>query len=143
MQTVSSRSYISNREWIRDAVSGENIVLRGVSALDYMRFFSGYHNEREIDVYALYAGSYDNINYYIVDSFDDIDYIRDGDVLCSTFGQAVNDILSDFGNADEKALANALSNYYFSNGESFDGLCIRPENMEQFNYIRDWAVEYC
>jgi len=127
---------------MRDAVNGEDVILRAVSALDYLRLFVGYLNESEIDVYAKSEGQYENVHYHLVDSFDDIDFISDAGVLCSTFDQAVNDMLSDFDNADEKALANALSNYYFANNESFDGLFIKPENMERFEYMKEWAMEY-
>lgn len=33
---VSSDEYISNRAWLRDIVGGKNIVLRGVSALEFL-----------------------------------------------------------------------------------------------------------
>ena len=51
-------------------------------------------------------------------------------------------MLGDYENIDELALVEGLSGYYFSNGESFDGLYIAPENMERFNRIKDWAAEY-
>jgi len=127
---------------MRDALAGEEVILRGVSALNFLRLFVGYLGESEIDVYAKSIGHYENVNYQIVDSFDGIDYISDSGVLCSTFGQAINDLLVDFDNADEKALANALSNFYFSNNESFDGLHINPENMPNFDYVKEWAMEY-
>jgi hypothetical protein len=142
MYTISNGSYISNRDWMRDALIGENVVVRGASALDFLRLFVGYVNESEIDVYAMTKGVYDNINYHVVDSFDGIEYFSDGGVQCSTFEQAVNDMLSDFENADEKALANALSNYYFANNESFDGLFIKPENILHFEQMMEWAMEY-
>ena len=142
MRTISNIPYISSRDWMRDAVKGENVILRGVSALDFLRLFVGYLGENEIDVYATYRGPYENIHYHIVDSFDGIDFICDSGVLCSTFDQAINDMLGDFDNADEKALANALSNYYFANNESFDGLIIKPENMMHFEYLKEWAMEY-
>jgi len=142
MQTISNRTYLSSREWMRDAIRGEDVILRGVSALDYLQLFVGYLDDGNIEVYATSKGSYENIDYRLVDSFDRIEYINDGGVLCSTFNQAVNDLLADFDNADEEALANSLSNYYHSNNRSFAGLYIRPENLEHFEYMREWAVEY-
>jgi hypothetical protein len=43
---------------------------------------------------------------------------------------------------DRQALVGALSNYYYANNENFDGLHIKPENIELFESVRDWAVEY-
>jgi hypothetical protein len=51
-------------------------------------------------------------------------------------------MLADFDNIDIQSLVEGLSRYYFMNRKSFDGIHIRPENMERFNSIRDWAVEY-
>lgn len=142
MISKTSEDYISNIIWLRDAVKGQNLILKNVSALEYLQLFSGYMKEKEIDVYAKSKGRYDNINYCVVENFDGIDFIKDGDVMCSSFNQAINDMLDDFDNTDEQALAESLSNYYYSNNRSFDGLNIKPNNIQQFNYIKEWAVEY-
>jgi len=141
MRTQTRGIYATHIDWFRSAVGGENVVLRGKSALEYWLYFSGYANDNEIDVYSISIGDYENINYHIVDSFDGIDYVRDGDVLCSTVNQAINDMLNDE-NADEVALAEALSDHYHLNGKSFDGLNIRPENMQRFEEMKEWAMEY-
>jgi hypothetical protein len=56
--------------------------------------------------------------------------------------QTVNDMLSDIDSIDEQPLVEGLSRYYYSSGMNFDGLAINPENMEQFNRVKDWAIEY-
>ena len=135
-------NYTSNRAWLEDIVGGEEVILRCVSALEYLQLFVGYMREKEIEVYAKINGKYDNINYHIVDTFDNIDFIRHRNILCSSFNQAINDILNDFDNADEQALLEALSNYYYEHGESFEGLYIKPENIERFESIKEWAIDY-
>ena len=142
MLSKTRGDYISNRAWFTNVINGENVILRRVSALEYLQLFVGYMREKEIDVYAKAKGIYDNINYHIVDTFDGIDYIRHGDVLCSSFNQAINDIFDDFDNADEQALVEALSRYYYKHNESFDGLHIKPENIGHFESVKDWAIEY-
>jgi len=141
MRTQTRGQYISRRAWLRDVANDGSIILRGRSALEYLQLFVGYSNETEIDVYATTEGQFENINYYVIDSFDGVDYVRDGNVLCSTVNQAVNDMLSDE-NTDEMALAEALSDYYHLNNESFGGLNIRPENMQRFEEMKEWAMEY-
>ena len=98
--------------------------------------------EKAIDVYARQRGQYDNINYHIVDSFNGIDTIRFGNVLCTSVNQTLNDMLSDFDNIDEQSLVEGLSRYYYLHGKSFDGIEIKPENIQQFNAIMDWAIQY-
>ena len=134
--------FITARAWHRAVVGSKDMILRRTSALEHLQLFSGYVNEKNIDVYARQRGEYDNVNYFVVDSFDGIDYVRFGDVLCTSVNQTFNDMLSSFGNIDEQSLVEGLSKYYFTHGMSFNTLTIKPENMERFNSIKDWAVEY-
>jgi len=142
MMSKTRGDYISNRAWFADVVGGEDVVLRCTSALEFMQLFVGYMREKNIDVYAKKKGIYENINYHVVDTFDGIDYIRHGNVLCSSFNQAINDMFDDFENADEQALVGALSNYYYANNNSFDGLVIKSENTNHFESVREWAIDY-
>ena len=142
MISVASNDFLTNRAWHRAVLSGEDIILRHTSALEHLEYFLGYMNEKIIDVYAKRPGRYENINYHIVDTFAGIDTVRFGDVLCTSANQTFNDMLADFDNIDEQALVEGLAGYYYSHGESFDGLSINPENMERFNSIKEWAVDY-
>lgn len=138
----SSEDYISNRAWLRAVVGGKAMVLRNVSALEFLQLFVGYFSEKKVDVYSLEKEEYDDVQCHIIPSFDEIDYLKFGNTLCSTANQAINDMLSDFDNIDETILVEALSKYYFSHNESFDGLSIKPENMEKFELLKDWAINY-
>jgi hypothetical protein len=127
-------------------VGGQDVILRRVSALEHLQLFGGYMHERTIDVYATCCGDLENVNYCLVDSFDDIDYACFGDVLCATASQTFNEMLANYDDTeetlDEQALIEGLAEYYFSHGESFDGLEIRPENLARFNEVKNWAIEY-
>jgi len=142
MISVTSNEFLTNRAWHRAVLSGEDVILRCTSALEHLELFFGYMREKTIDVYAKRKGRYENVNYHIVDTFDGIDTVHFGNILCTSVNQTFNDMLADFDNIDEQALIEGLAGYYFSHGESFDALSIRPENMELFNSIKDWAVEY-
>ena len=96
----------------------------------------------KIQVYAQNEGQFDHIEYHIVNSFDDIEYLNFDGVLCTTVNQTINDMLSDYDNIDELAFLEALSNYYFANNESFDNLKIKPENRDVFNQVKQMAIEY-
>lgn len=135
-------NYISHKAWLEDIIGGEDVILRCASALEYLQLFVGYLRAKEIDVYAKAKGKYDNINYHIVGSFDNIDFIRHRNVLCSSFEQAINDMLDDFDNADEQALSEALCKYYYAHGKSFDGIYVKPENLDRFEYFKEWAINY-
>ena len=142
MTVLTNDSYLTTRAWHSAVVGGSDMILRLTSALEFLELFNGYMREQRIDVYAKQSGGYSNINYCIVDTFDNIDYIRFEDVLCTSPSQTFNDMLSDFDNIDEQSLVEGLSGYYYSNNNSFDGLSIKPENMGRFNSVKDWAIEY-
>ena len=142
MISLTRNDFLTTRAWHRDVVGGKDLILRRTSALEFLELFGGYMREKKIDVYAKQRGEYDNVNYCIVDTFDGIEYIRFGDVMCTSASQTFNEMLSDYDNIDELALIEGLSGYYFSHGESFDGLVIKPENMDRFLSMKDWAIEY-
>ncbi|MCD8095183.1 MAG: hypothetical protein LUE12_03530 [Ruminococcus sp.] len=141
MQTKTSDDYICLRNWIEDNISGDDKILYGVSALEYLQLFTGYVGESTIEVYSLFQGKSKNVIYKLVDSFEQIDFEKCGNLLCSTVNQAINDLLEDE-NADELVLTEALSNYYYSHNESVARLKIKPSNMEKFSHYMSWAIRY-
>jgi len=142
MQNATSKEYLTDAMWLVETIKNEDVILRAESALLYLQLFNGYLGESEIKVYSKTKGLIDNVEYEVVSSFVDIAHFEDSGILCSTLSQAVNDMLVDFDNSDHEVLAQALSNYYHSNRESFEGLSINPGNMDNFEYMRDWALEY-
>ena len=137
-----SSDYTSNRAWLRDVVGNQPMILRSVSALEYLQLFVGYFSENKVEVYALEESPEENIRCHIIEDLEAIEYIRFENVLCSSPSQAVNDMLSDFEHSDETALVEALSKYYYSHEESFSGLNIKKENQKRFEELRDWAINY-
>ena len=137
-----SSDYTSNRAWLRDVVGNQPMILRSVSALEYLQLFVGYFSENKVEVYALEESSEENIRCYIIEDLEAIEYIRFENVLCSSPSQAVNDMLSDYEHSDETALVEALSKYYYSHEESFSGLNIKKENQKRFEELKDWAINY-
>ncbi|MCL1809571.1 MAG: hypothetical protein FWG42_07410 [Clostridiales bacterium] len=142
MTSQTRNDFLTTRAWHMAVVGGKDLILRHTSALEFLELFGGYMREKRIDVYAKEHGEYDNVNYCLVSTFDGIDYVRFGDVLCTSANQTFNDMLGDFDNIDEQSLIEGLSGYYFSHGESFDGLKINPRYTKQFEAIKDWAIEY-
>ena len=137
-----SSDYTSNRAWLRDVVGNQPLILRSVSALEYLQLFVGYFSENKVEVYALEESPEENIRCHIIEDLEAIEYIRFENVLCSSPSQAVNDMLSDFEHSDETALVEALSKYYYSHEESFSGLNIKKENQKRFEELKDWAINY-
>ena len=139
MSTTLARSdFKSHRLWFKNVVC-ENVILRNTSALEFLELFTGFVDEKIIEVYSLENGVYSNINYKIVDSFDNISFIEIEKIKCASFEQVVNDMLSN--ESDDWALTEALANYYERN-HSFDEIKILPENIERFKLISNEAMNY-
>jgi len=142
MISATRNEFLTARDWHRAVIGGKDIILRRTSALEHLQLFGGYLREKMIDVYARQPVPFENVNYHLVDTFNGIDTVRFGNVLCTSVNQTLNDMLDDFDNIDEQSLVEGLSRYYYAHGKSFDGLSIKPENLEKFNSIKDWAIEY-
>ena len=140
-ETRKSGDFLSHGMWLKSVVT-EDVILCGVSALEYMGLFTGYLNERMIDVYARKKGIYQNINYNLVPDFHEIEYFTQNGLRCTTFTQTVNDMLHQIGETDDAALTEALATYYFAHDESFQGLCILPENKTAFMELASMAMAY-
>ena len=134
--------YISLKSWYRNMLENKNVILRGRSALEYLEYFIGYLYDNEVEVYSVGPVLANNVKVVIVDNYNNIRYINDSGVLCSTFEQAINDMLADFDNADEQALLESLSRYYYTNNRSFNGLNILPSLHDRFSDVQNWAIDY-
>ena len=141
METRKSGDFLSHGMWLKSVVT-EDVILCGVSALEYMGLFTGYLNERVIDVYARKKGIYQNINYNLVPDFRGIEYFTRNGLRCTSFTQTVNDMLHQIEETDDAALTEALATYYFAHDESFQGLCIFPENEAAFAKLASMAMAY-
>jgi hypothetical protein len=140
---VNSRSdYTSNREWFSSVLRGKDVVLSHTSALECLGLFPGYVNEDQIDVYATLREPYENFNCHLIDRLDELDLVDIAGLRCTSLNQTVNDMLRDYDLIDEQSLAQALADYYYDNGGSFDGLNIDPQYADRFDAITDWAVEF-
>ena len=142
MRVDTRSNYTSNHEWFHSVLGGKNVVFCHTSALECLGQFPGYVNENQIDIYTTVREPYENVNQYVVDSFDGLDIVRIGELRCTSLNQTVNDMLRDYDVIDEQSLVQALADYYYSNSESFDRLRIAPQYADRFNAIRDWAVEF-
>jgi hypothetical protein len=118
------------------------MILCFTSALEHHELFHGYFHEKKIDVYALEAGMYENVNYHVVNTFDGIDYEKIDNVFCTTISQTFNDMLANYDYIDELSLIEGLAKYYHLHGESYKKLIIRPENMDVFSKIKDYSVDF-
>ena len=58
------------------------------------------------------------------------------------FSRTVSDALANEAILDMQGITEAVSKYYYSNGESFDGIFVAPEYQDGFEKLAKEAVEY-
>lgn len=58
------------------------------------------------------------------------------------FNRTLADALANEAILDMQGITEALSRYYYTNGDSFEGLFIVPEYAERFSKLADDAIEY-
>ncbi len=60
----------------------------------------------------------------------------------TAFNRTITDALANEALLDMQGITEALSRYYFTNGNSFDGIFVSPEYRERFAALADDAVNY-
>jgi hypothetical protein len=128
--------------WLMEVAKGQDWVFCHTSALECLDLFIGYLNEDQVDVYAKEKGEFENVNYYIVDTFDHLEIETFRNIRYTSAIQTFNDMLADYDNIDSQSFIEALSEYYYNHNESFSGLLIEEKNLGVFDSVKDWAIEY-
>jgi hypothetical protein len=58
------------------------------------------------------------------------------------FNRTLSDALANESILDMQGTVEALSRYYYTNGESFNGLSVAPEYQDRFDSLTVEAIEY-
>ncbi len=63
-------------------------------------------------------------------------------LLFTDFNRTVADALANEDILDMQGITEALSRYYYTNGDSFEGIFVAPEYRERFVRLADEAIDY-
>lgn len=63
-------------------------------------------------------------------------------LLFTNFSKTLNDVIKYESVLDMQGITEALNCYYYTHGESFAGITIRPEYQKRFQLLAKDAVEY-
>ncbi len=124
-------------------IIGENVVFALDEALMCQGNFGGRSDEYIVWVYSgdsvtryngvVVLGNY--ISPYSVKEKNGLKYTEFNRTLSDAF--ANEDILEDM-----QGITEAVSRYYYSNNESFDGLSVPPKYQERFERLASEAIDY-
>lgn len=136
--------YIGASAWlkaVRDCI-GEPVVFALDEALMCQGSFGGRSDEFLIWVYGNDSVTRFNgvavlgnqISPYYVESKNGVDY--------TNFNRTLSDALANESILDMQGITEALSRYYYRNGDSFNGIFVAPEYQAQFEKLADEAINY-
>ncbi|MBR4474978.1 MAG: helix-turn-helix domain-containing protein [Oscillospiraceae bacterium] len=136
--------YVGAVAWlqaVRDTL-GESVVFALDEALMCQGRFGGRSDEYIVWVYgddsvAQYNGVVvlgNHISPYSVDSRNGLRY--------TDFNRTLSDALANESILDMQGITEAVSRYYYSNGDSFNGISVAPEYQERFETLAEEAIAY-
>ncbi len=130
-----------DNDLIRKKLKGLDCIL----CLEGSAGFLGLSNQsmtNRIQVYSVNPINEDGIECILVESYDGIEYEVNDDLRYTTPEQTLIDLLKY--DRSVQTILEALSNYYFKHGESFETLLpVLPEAlMETFEKYKTDAIEY-
>lgn len=136
--------YIGALSWlkaVRDRI-GEPIVFALDDALMCQGSFGGRNDEYIVWVYG--ADSAARFNGVVVLGNSISPYsVKERDGLCFTdFNRTLSDAFANESLLDMQGITEAVSRYFYQNGESFERLSIPPAYQERFEKLADEAISY-
>lgn len=144
-QDLPKRSdYVGATSWLK-AVSeslGDEIVF----ALDEALMCSGSFGGRS-DEFIIWVYGDDRLTKYngvtVIGNYVSPINVREKNGLKFTdFNRTLSDALANESILDMQGTIEALNRYYYSNGESFQGLSVAPEYQDRFDSLANEAIEY-
>ena len=136
--------YIGATAWLRavQACIGEPIVYALDDALMCQNRFGGRSNEFIVWLYG--SGKTTRFNGVVVlGNHINPMYVQERNGLFFTdLNRTISDALENESRLDMQGITEAISRYYYANGESFEGISVAPEYQERFEQLAAEAINY-
>ncbi len=134
------KNYLFKRDYFTDILRGrKNAILCKGSALE---FYGAANSSSGSAVEVFACGNLPSpFITYPVRNFKNIAYEKHDGILVTTLNQTINDMLED-GMSEMQPLYEALSDYYYTHGSTFEGIEIKPENRDRFCEAARESLEY-
>lgn len=138
------RDYVGAISWLKAVRNclGETVVF----ALDEALMCHGHFGGRS-DEYLVWLYGDDTVTRYngvvVLGNRLSPNNIKERNGLLYTdFSRTVSDALANESILDMQGITEAISKYYYRNGESFEGISVAPEYQERFDQLAEAAIDY-
>lgn len=144
-QNLPKRSdFVGAASWlraVRDSI-GQPIVFALDEALMCQGSFGGRSDEYLVWVYG--ADSVTRFNGVAVlgNQISPLDVQKKNGLAFTSFNRTLSDALANESILDMQGITEAVSRYYYTHGDSFEGIFVPPEYQRQFERLAQDAVEY-
>ena len=138
------RDYVGAMAWlkaVRDCL-GEKIVFALDEALMCQGHFGGRSDEYLVWVYGDDAVTQYNGVVVLGNQVSPHNIRERNGLLYTDFNRTLSDALANEAILDMQGITEAISKYYYRNGESFDGLAVAPEYQAKFDRLAEEAIDY-
>lgn len=125
---------------IQNAVSNLDCVLCFETAADYLGINVMPSYRPYYEVYSLSQLGIDYINCHVVASYDGLDIMEVRGIKTTIDNQTIIDMLRH--NRDAGVVCECLADWYYSHGETFEGLDIPDDIKKVFDDIKQDAIGY-
>lgn len=136
--------YVGAISWlkaVRDCL-GENIVFALDEALMCQGNFGGHNDEFIVWVYGDDSVSQFNGVVVLGNQVSPYNVKERNGLRYTDFNRTVADALANESILDMQGITEAVSKYYYRNGESFEGISVAPEYQEKFEKLAKEAIDY-
>lgn len=136
--------YVGAIAWlqaVRDCI-GESVVFALDEALMCQGNFGGRSDEYIVWVYGDNSVSRFNGVVVLGNQVSSYNVKERNGLLYTDFNRTLADAMANEAILDMQGITEAISRYYYRNGESFDGISVVPEYQERFEQLADEAIEY-
>lgn len=136
--------YIGSLSWLKALreYMGETVVFALDQALMCQGNFGGRSDEYIVWVYGDDALAEFNGVVVLGNHISRYNVKNRNGLLYTDFNRTLADAFANEDILDMQGITEAVSRYYYSNGDSFDGLSISPEYQDRFERLAEEAIEY-
>lgn len=144
MDLPKRSEYIGSLAWLKavNETLGGNVVFALDEALMCQGAFGGRSDEYVIWVYGNDSLSRYNGVAILGNSISSFSVKEKNGLKFTDLNRTISDALANESILDMQGITEAISRYYYSHNESFDGLSVAPEYQDEFERLVDEAIDY-
>ena len=138
------KDFMGSIAWLRAVQNclGNDIVFALDEALMCEGYFGGRNDEYLVWVYGKDAVTRYNGVVVLGNQISDRNVVERNGLLYTDFNRTISDALANESILDMQGITEAISKYYYQNGESFRGITVAPEYQQRFDRLAEEAICY-